>query len=152
MTVVNTGALKDIRVVELGQLLAGPFCGQLLGDMGAEVIKIEQPGGDPIRGFFDSIGSDQTANPVFELDNRGKKSIVLDTSKPAGREAVIRLIQDADIFLTNVRPAALKRGGALLCRAVAFTTAAPGPPPAARRRFRPGNLFSFRPLLPCISL
>jgi len=101
--------LEGLKIIEFASYIAAPGAGGIMTDWGAEVIKIEQPGGDPIRGFFDSIGSDQSANPVFELDNRGKRSVVLDTSKPAGREALVRLIKDADVFLTNVRPAALKR-------------------------------------------
>ena len=101
--------LEGLKIVELATYIAAPGAAGIMADWGAEVIKIEQPGGDPIRKFFDSIGSDQAANPVFELDNRGKKSIVLDISKPEGHEVLTRLIQTADVFLTNVRPAALKR-------------------------------------------
>ncbi len=101
--------LEGLKIIELATYIAAPGAAGIMSDWGAEVIKIEQPGGDPIRKFFDSIGSDQAANPVFELDNRGKKSIVLDISKPAGRDVLVRLIQTADVFLTNVRPAALKR-------------------------------------------
>ena len=82
-----------------------------MADWGAEVIKIESPKGDPMRLFFDTIGSEQAANPVFELDNRGKHGVVLDIGKPEGLEAARKLIQSADIFLTNVRPGALKRAG-----------------------------------------
>ena len=101
--------LKGLKIIELATYIAAPGAAGILADWGAEVVKIEQPGGDPIRKFFDSIGSDQSANPVFELDNRGKKSIVLDISKPAGRDVLVQLIQTADVFLTNVRPAALRR-------------------------------------------
>ena len=101
--------LEGLKIIELATYIAAPGAAGIMADWGAEVIKIEQPGGDPIRKFFDSIGSDQAANPVFELDNRGKKSIVLDISKPEGHEVLTRLIQTADVFLTNVRPAALKR-------------------------------------------
>ena len=97
--------LKGLKIIELATYIAAPGAAGILADWGAEVVKIEQPGGDPIRKFFDSIGSDQSANPVFELDNRGKKSIVLDISKPAGRDVLVQLIQTADVFLTNVRPA-----------------------------------------------
>ena len=70
--------LEGLKIIELATYIAAPGAAGIMTDWGAEVIKIEQPGGDPIRKFFDSIGSDQAANPVFELDNRGKKSIVLD--------------------------------------------------------------------------
>jgi crotonobetainyl-CoA:carnitine CoA-transferase CaiB-like acyl-CoA transferase len=64
-----------------------------------------------MRQFFDTLGSDQTSNPVFELDNRGKRGVVLDIGKPEGREAALKLVRGADIFLTNVRPEGLKRAG-----------------------------------------
>lgn len=82
-----------------------------MADWGAEVVKIESPDGDPIRLFFDSIGADMGANPVFELDNRGKRAITLDLAKPAGREVLLKLLAEADVFLTNLRPGALKRAG-----------------------------------------
>ncbi len=69
------------------------------------------PGGDPIRQFFASIGHDTAENPVFDLDNRGKRSIRIDTATEAGRALMHRLVADADVFLTNVRPAALARAG-----------------------------------------
>jgi crotonobetainyl-CoA:carnitine CoA-transferase CaiB-like acyl-CoA transferase len=101
--------LKGLKVVEFATYIAAPGAGGIMADWGAEVIKIEPPAGDPIRGFFATIGHVSESNPVFELDNRGKKGVVLDTAKPEGRAALVRLVKDADIFLTNVRPAALKR-------------------------------------------
>jgi crotonobetainyl-CoA:carnitine CoA-transferase CaiB-like acyl-CoA transferase len=101
--------LKGLKVVEFATYIAAPGAGGIMADWGAEVIKVEPPAGDPIRGFFTTIGHVSDSNPVFELDNRGKKGVVLDTSKPEGRAALVRLVKDADIFLTNVRPAALKR-------------------------------------------
>jgi crotonobetainyl-CoA:carnitine CoA-transferase CaiB-like acyl-CoA transferase len=103
--------LRDLRVIELATYIAAPGAAGIMADWGADVIKIESPDGDPMRGFFDTIGSDQAANPVFELDNRGKRSVVLDIRAPAGREAVKALVRNADIFLTNVRPAGLARAG-----------------------------------------
>jgi crotonobetainyl-CoA:carnitine CoA-transferase CaiB-like acyl-CoA transferase len=101
--------LEGLKVVEFATYIAAPGAGGIMTDWGAEVIKIEPPAGDPIRGFFASIGHVSDSNPVFELDNRGKKGVVLDITKPGGREAVVRLVREADIFLTNVRPGALKR-------------------------------------------
>jgi crotonobetainyl-CoA:carnitine CoA-transferase CaiB-like acyl-CoA transferase len=75
------------------------------------VIKIEPPGGDPIRRFFDTIGSDIAENPVFDLDNRGKRSIIIDTAQDEGRDLVRKLVADADVFITNVRPGGLTRAG-----------------------------------------
>ncbi|MBI1686055.1 CaiB/BaiF CoA transferase family protein [Caulobacter hibisci] len=103
--------LRDLKVVELATYIAAPGAAGIMADWGAQVIKVESPEGDPMRGFFDTIGSDQAANPVFELDNRGKRSVVLDIRSPAGAQALKRLVATADIFLTNVRPAALRRVG-----------------------------------------
>jgi crotonobetainyl-CoA:carnitine CoA-transferase CaiB-like acyl-CoA transferase len=103
--------LRDLRVIELATYIAAPGAAGIMADWGADVIKIESPDGDPMRGFFDSLGSDQDANPIFELDNRGKRSVVLDIRSPAGRDAAKALVKDADVFLTNVRPAALARAG-----------------------------------------
>jgi crotonobetainyl-CoA:carnitine CoA-transferase CaiB-like acyl-CoA transferase len=103
--------LEGLKVVEFATYIAAPGAGGVMADWGAEVIKIEPPAGDPIRSFFTSIGHDADANPIFELDNRGKKGIVLDTARPEGRAALLKLIETADVFLTNVRPSALKRAG-----------------------------------------
>jgi crotonobetainyl-CoA:carnitine CoA-transferase CaiB-like acyl-CoA transferase len=103
--------LEGLKVVELATYIAAPGAGGIMADWGAEVIKIEPPRGDPMRQFFDTLGSDQTSNPVFELDNRGKRAIVLDIATPQGREAAARLAKQADIFLTNVRPQGLARAG-----------------------------------------
>ena len=103
--------LRDLRVIELATYIAAPGAAGVMADWGADVIKIESPDGDPMRGFFDTLGSDQAANPVFELDNRGKRSVVLDIRTPAGRDAAKALVKDADVFLTNVRPAGLARAG-----------------------------------------
>tara|TARA_R110000796_G_scaffold147674_6_gene264485 strand:- start:5166 stop:6425 length:1260 start_codon:yes stop_codon:yes gene_type:complete len=103
--------LEGIKVVEYATYMAAPGAGSILSDWGADVVKIEPPGGDPIRLFFKTIGTDIADNPVFDFDNRGKKSIVVDTSKPEGQELVRKLVADADVFLTNVRPGGLERSG-----------------------------------------
>ncbi len=103
--------LDGLKVVELATYIAAPGAGGLMADWGAEVIKVEPPGGDPIRRFFDTLGAESDGNPVFELDNRGKRSVVLDYAKPEGLEAMLRLIEGSDVFLTNVRPGALARAG-----------------------------------------
>lgn len=103
--------LRDLKVVELATYIAAPGAAGIMADWGAEVIKVESPEGDPMRRFFETIGSDHAANPIFELDNRGKRGIVLDIRAPGGAEALKRLVATADIFLTNVRPAALRRAG-----------------------------------------
>jgi len=106
------GPLEGIRVIELAVWVAGPSAGGILADWGAEVIKIEPPTGDPFRGLYvHAAGVDIPANPPFELDNRGKRSIVLDLSKPDTKPIVERLFADADVFVTNVRAAGLARLG-----------------------------------------
>jgi len=103
--------LEGIKVVEYATYMAAPGCGGILADWGAEVIKVEPPGGDPIRKFFSTIGTDIADNPVFDFDNRGKKSIVVDTSQPEGQAILRKLAEGADVFLTNVRPGGLQRSG-----------------------------------------
>ncbi len=103
--------LEGLRVVELATYIAAPGAAGIMADWGAEVIKVESPEGDPMRRFFDTIASDQNANPIFELDNRGKRAVVLDIRSDIGREALKALVATADVFLTNVRPAALARAG-----------------------------------------
>lgn len=104
--------LEGLKIVEYATYIAAPGAGGIMADWGADVIKVEPPGGDPIRMFFASVGIEGVAvNPVFELDNRGKRGIVLDTAQDGGRDVLLRLIDEADVFLTNVRPGGLKRAG-----------------------------------------
>jgi crotonobetainyl-CoA:carnitine CoA-transferase CaiB-like acyl-CoA transferase len=103
--------LSGLKVIEYATYIAAPGAGGLLADWGADVVKIEPPGGDPVRGFFSSIGVDIADNPVFDLDNRGKRSIVIDTAAQAGRDIITKLVRDADVFITNVRPGGLARAG-----------------------------------------
>lgn len=103
--------LEGIKVIEYATYMAAPGAGSILSDWGADVVKIEPPGGDPIRLFFKTIGTDITDNPVFDFDNRGKKSIVIDTSRPEGQDLVRKMVEEADVFLTNVRPGGLERSG-----------------------------------------
>jgi crotonobetainyl-CoA:carnitine CoA-transferase CaiB-like acyl-CoA transferase len=104
-----TGALEGVRVVELGVWVAGPGAAGILADWGADVVKIEPPGGDPARTFQRLIGGD--VNAVFELDNRGKRSIALDLATEAGVGIARRLLAEADVFVTNIRASALERLG-----------------------------------------
>jgi len=101
--------LKGLKVVEFASYIAAPGAAGILADWGADVIKVERPEGDPMRHVFADNKATIVGNPTFALDNRGKRGVVLDTSKPAGRDALARLAAEADVFLTNVRPAALKR-------------------------------------------
>jgi crotonobetainyl-CoA:carnitine CoA-transferase CaiB-like acyl-CoA transferase len=104
--------LEGIRVVEMGLWVAGPATAGLLADWGAEVVKIEPPSGDPMRAFFRlATGSKVDRNPPFDLDNRGKRSVALDLRVPAAREAARRIVDRADVFVTNIRPDALERIG-----------------------------------------
>ncbi len=103
--------LEGIRVIEMATYIAAPSAGGMLADWGADVIKIEAREGDPIRHFFSTIGTDLEGNPVFDLDNRGKRSVALDFSTKEGADAVHRLLEGADVFLTNLRPGSLKRAG-----------------------------------------
>ena len=104
--------LEGVRVVELGVWVAGPATGGILADWGADVIKVEPPAGDPMRGFFQSaIGSDAPHNPAFDLDNRGKRSVILDLRTEAGSAALHAILETADVFVSNMRPGALARLG-----------------------------------------
>src|SRR3990170_2030339 len=106
------GPLEGTRVVELGFWVAGPSCAAILGDWGAEVIKIEPPTGDPFRGLFAStLGAAIPINPPFELDNRGKRSVALNLDTEEGRRIARALIDRADVFVSNVRPRVLEETG-----------------------------------------
>jgi formyl-CoA transferase len=101
------GALEGIRVLELGNFISGPYGACLLSDMGAEVIKIENPqGGDPFRGWV--LGGDQ---PNFWAYNRGKKSVTLNLQTPEGKEIFLGLAKTADVVLDNYRPGVMKKLG-----------------------------------------
>jgi formyl-CoA transferase len=104
---VTPGALHDIRVVELGQLLAGPFCGQLLGDMGADVIKVEPPGsGDPMRDW--GQGEEKVQ---WEVIARNKRSVSANLRIPEGQALVRRLIAGADVLIENFKPGTMEKWG-----------------------------------------
>ncbi|WP_431238409.1 CaiB/BaiF CoA transferase family protein [Mycolicibacterium aichiense] len=103
------GPLEGIRVVELGVWVAGPAAGGILADWGADVVKIEPPTGDPGRMFGRMLGLDDGSNPPFEMDNRSKRSIVLDLTTDGGLATARQLLTAADVFVTNVRPDALGR-------------------------------------------
>jgi crotonobetainyl-CoA:carnitine CoA-transferase CaiB-like acyl-CoA transferase len=106
------GPLEGVKVVELALWVAGPSAAAILRDWGAEVIKIEPPQGDPFRGWVASmIGATIATNPPFELDNRGKRSVALNLDNAEARNIARRLIEDADVFVTNMRPRVLDRYG-----------------------------------------
>jgi crotonobetainyl-CoA:carnitine CoA-transferase CaiB-like acyl-CoA transferase len=104
--------LNGIRVVELAIWVAGPGAGGILSDWGAEVIKVEGPAGDPMRNLFGNLGiANQAVVPPFELDNRGKRCVMLDLRTDDATADFELLLSSADVFLTNLRPDALERLG-----------------------------------------
>ncbi len=105
--------LNGIRVVELATYMAAPSAAALMAEWGADVIKIEPPEGCPIRQFFQTSGSlnEFPDNPVFDLDNRGKKSIALDMKKAEDVASLKLLLKEADVFVNNLRASTLKSRG-----------------------------------------
>src|SRR5438477_257113 len=101
------GPLKGVKVIDMTTVLMGPYATQMLGDYGADVIKVESLDGDVTR----QIGPTRRPlmGPLFINTNRSKRSICLDLKKPAGREALLRLIKSADVLVYNVRPQAMAR-------------------------------------------
>ncbi len=103
-----TGPLTGLRLIEMGQLLAGPFCGQLMGDFGAEIIKIEQPNvGDPMRQWGRELVNGKSL--WFPILARNKKCITLNARVPEGQEIVKELVRKSDFLLENFRPGTLER-------------------------------------------
>lgn len=113
----DTQALSGVRVLDLTRVLAGPFCGQILGDLGAEVIKIERPGaGDDGRMYGFSSLKDSNGNPTREsafylTSNRNKKSLTVNISKPEGQELIRKLAAECDVLIENYKVGNLKRYG-----------------------------------------
>jgi formyl-CoA transferase len=101
-------ALEGIRVLDVAQVMAGPFCAMQLCDMGADVIKVEPPDGDPTRQMGARAGSDSAG---FAALNRGKRAIVLDLKTVAGRRAFERLVARADVLIENFRPGVMQQLG-----------------------------------------
>lgn len=101
-------ALSGIRVLDVTQVMAGPYCAMLLCDMGADVIKVEPPGGDSTRRMAGARGAD---SPAFNAVNRGKRGIVVDVRNERGRQVVTRLASTADVLVENFRPGAMARAG-----------------------------------------
>lgn len=99
--------LQGVRVIDLSTMLMAPYATQILGDMGADVIKVESPAGDPVRGIGPMRNPGMGA--IFLHVNRSKRSVVLDLKKPQGLQALEALLKTADVFLYNVRPQAMER-------------------------------------------
>ena len=107
-----SGPLHGVKVIEMGVWVAGPAATGLMADWGADVIKVEPPAGDPQRFVFGALGvADQKGVPPFEIDNRGKRSVVLDLRDDGDLQKMYALLEDADVFVSNVRPAGLARMG-----------------------------------------
>ena len=102
-----TGSLSNLKVIDASRVLGGPYCGQILADHGADVIKLEPPAGDETRGwgppFLDGAAS------YFQGLNRNKRGIAVDISQPAGRTLLLELLADADVFLENFKTGTLER-------------------------------------------
>ena len=110
MTSPPVGPLSDLKVVEMGTLIAGPFCGQILGDFGADVVKIEDPkAGDPMRQWGRSLP--KGLSPWWPVIGRNKRSLALDLRTSEGRAIAITLIDQADILIENFRPGTLEKWG-----------------------------------------
>ena len=112
MQITPTGPLKGLRVFDLTRVLAGPTCVQMLGDLGADVIKVEKPGaGDDTRGFAPPTMPGTEESAYFVGVNRNKRSVTLDIAKPEGQELALRLIARCDILVENFKVGALAKYG-----------------------------------------
>ena len=104
-----TGPLAGIKIVDLTSVIMGPYATQILGDMGADVIKVERPSGDVLR--YSNKGRNPGMSNVYLNSNRNKRSLVLDLKQAAGREAFLKLVADSDVVVSNVRAEAMARLG-----------------------------------------
>ena len=104
----HPGPLRGMRVLELAQIMAGPTCGMLLADMGADVIKVEKlPGGDDSRGYREPLVNGVSA--PFMMLNRNKRGIALNLKHPSGRDVLLRMVRDADVLTENYRRGTLEK-------------------------------------------
>ena len=110
---MKTDYLAGIKVVDFTTFAAAPGAGRLMGDWGADVIKVESLGGDPMRWFGKNMGLPTTdeENPIWEFENGNKKSVTINLKDPDGMAIMMKLLEDADIFITNVRLGSLKKMG-----------------------------------------
>ncbi|MGH3585499.1 MAG: CoA transferase, partial [Pseudonocardia sp.] len=102
------GPLSGLRVVEIGQYISGPYAAKLLADMGAQVVKVESPAGDPMRRWE---GGDRGFSPQFAAYNRNKQGVTLDLKSAAGLDALLAMAADADVLIENFRPGVARRLG-----------------------------------------
>lgn len=107
---VNEMPLSDVKVIDAGQVIAGPVCGAYLADLGAEVVKLESPTGDILRGGDRTINGENVSTS-YELVNRNKRSVSIDLKSDEGRKAVHALVEKADVFLQNWPPGIAERLG-----------------------------------------
>lgn len=108
----RAGPMEGVRVLDIATFIAAPFCGTLLAEFGAEVIKVEQPGvGDPLRRFGTASASDTGDTLIWLQEARNKKSITLDLRKPEGGELLKRLVAESDVLVENFRTGTLERWG-----------------------------------------
>jgi crotonobetainyl-CoA:carnitine CoA-transferase CaiB-like acyl-CoA transferase len=106
---LTSGPLAGVRIIEVAHVLAGPFCSMILGDLGADVIKVEPPGGDMARNITRQFTGPY--NDYFASLNRNKRSIILDLNTPGGQAQIGALAADAQGLITNLRPATIRRFG-----------------------------------------
>lgn len=104
----TTGPLAGIRILDLTEVMSGPYCTAILADMGAEVLKVERPGSGDVQR---AMGDGSERNPYFRFVNRNKRSITLDYKTPAGREILLRLVDEADVLAENYRSTVMERAG-----------------------------------------
>ena len=104
------GPLHGVRIIDLTQYVLGPYATQTLGDLGADVIKIEEPSGDRQRGQGKAPKS-QTMGPLFVALNRNKRAVAIDLKSDAGKRALQKLVRSGDVFIHNMRPEAMRRLG-----------------------------------------
>lgn len=108
-TAASAGALQGIKIVDCTRVLGGPYCTQMLGDHGAEIIKIEPPQGDEVRDWGPPFHEGDAS--YFIGVNRNKKSVGLDLSKEEGKQVLLRLLEDADVLVENYKPGSMERWG-----------------------------------------
>ncbi|MFQ5380481.1 MAG: CoA transferase, partial [Dehalococcoidia bacterium] len=108
-----TGPLRGVRIIDLTQALAGPFGTMILADLGADVIKVEPPYGDPTRQSepYEPHDADRHYGGYFASINRNKRSVVLDIKNPAEREKLLRLVDGAEAIVENYRAGVMDRAG-----------------------------------------
>src|ERR1700754_5232294 len=104
------GALEGLKVVDLSRVLGGPYCGQMLADHGAEVIKIEPPQGDETR-LWGPPFDDEGISAYYAGINRNKRNVALDLTKPRGRDVLLKLLDGADVLIENFKAGTMEKWG-----------------------------------------